>query len=108
MKLESQQDFEIAARRLLAILSTTGKERTSREIATGLEHATVASDLTGTEDWYSELVMAISLHAAGNAKEAMSKAVHAKLLAKDKNMELCQEVITAIDTQTRVTWDYSR
>jgi hypothetical protein len=38
----------------------------------------------------------------------MSKAGHAKLLAKDKNMELCQEVITAIDTQARVTWDYSR
>jgi tetratricopeptide (TPR) repeat protein len=108
MKLESQQDFEIAARRLLALLCTTGKERTAREVATGLDHATVASDLTGTEDWYSELVMAIAIHAAGNTKEAMSKAVHAKLLAQEKNIELCEKVITAIETQEKVSWDYSR
>lgn len=87
------QQHEIAARRMIAILASIRPSKTERDSAKALQHARLACALTGSENWYSELVLAMSLHSTGDKAEALTTAKHSRELANDENVELCDRVI---------------
>lgn len=106
LSLSAEQDLEIAARRRLAFLCTTGKDRSDRDIAKGLEQAQLVSDLTGSEDWYSELVLAIALYGTKDIKEALNMVEHAKLLAKEENADRCDSILSKMEANEPIDWDF--
>jgi tetratricopeptide (TPR) repeat protein len=106
--LTKEQDHEIAARRRQAVLGSIRSGKTARESAIALQHAQLVSDLTGSEDWYSELVLGMALNATGNSIEAQAKAEHARLLAKDENVALCDNVLAWIETKEPIEWKFFR
>jgi len=99
---------EIAARRLQAILGSIRSGKTARESAIALQNAQLVSDLTGSENWYSELVLGMALNATGNSIEAQAKAEHARSLAKDENVALCDTVLAWIETKEPIEWKFLR
>ena len=106
--LTNEQDHEIAARRRQAILGSIRSGKTARESTIALQHAQLVSDLTGSENWYSELVLGMALNATGNSIEAQAKAEHARSLAKDENVELCDTVLAWIETKEPIEWKFFR
>jgi hypothetical protein len=104
----SKQEHEIAARRLLAVLYSTAPKISARDAAMAMQHAQLVSDMTGEENWYSELVLAIALNASGKSKESLQKAEHAKQLAKEENIELCDCVIDSLETKKPIDWKFFR
>jgi Flp pilus assembly protein TadD len=109
-KLVVGQQHEIAARRMLAVLDTIRPLKTERDSANALDHARLASALTGSENWYSELVLAMSLHATGDQVEALTTAKHSRELASDENVEHCDRVIEWIsaDKPIELNWKFYR
>ena len=99
---------EIAARRLQAVLRSIRSGKTARESAIALQHAQLVSDLTGSENWYSELVLGMALNATGNSIEAQAKAEHARSLAKDENVALCDTFLAWIETKEPIEWKFLR
>ena len=107
--LLTRQEHEIAARRMLAIIGSSHPSKSSRESAITLQHAKLVSDLTGSENWYSELVLAMALNNSGNEIEALEKAQHAISLARDENLELCEVVLKWIDSkEPTLEWKFVR
>jgi hypothetical protein len=106
--LVNLQTHEIAARRLLAILSSTAQKPGPRDAATALQHAELVSDLTGEDDWYSELVLSMALKVSGDNKKALATAEHAKELAQDENQELCESVMDWIEHNNQLHWKFIR
>ena len=104
------QQHEIAARRMIAILTSIRPSKTERDSAKALQHARLASALTGSENWYSELVLAMSLHANGDKAEALTTAKHSRELANDENVELCDRVIEWISAAKPIelNWKFYR
>ena len=102
------QQHEIAARRMIAILSSIRPSKTTRDSAKALQHARLVSALTGNDNWYSELVLAISLQASGNHRDAIATASHSRELANDENVELCNRVIEWIsaDEPIELNWRF--
>lgn len=102
------QQHEIAARRMIAILSSIRPSKTTRDSAKALQHARLVSALTGNDNWYSELVLAISLQASGNHVDAIATASHSRELANDENVELCNRVIEWIsaDEPIELNWRF--
>jgi hypothetical protein len=100
-QLVSIQNFEIAARRQQVIVASIRPKTSSssRDAKEALKHAQLVSDLTGTEDWYSELILAMAFNATGKSMEALESAEHAKSLATDENLERCTTVLKWIETK---------
>ncbi len=100
------QDHEIAARRFIAVLIAIRPGKSAKDPADALQHAKLASDLTGKENWYSELVLSMALNVSGKTEEARTKAEHAKELSKDESAGLCTKVIEWIETKGPINWEF--
>ena len=102
------QQHEIATRRMIAILSSVRPSKTSRDSLNALQHARLVSALTGSDNWYSELVLAMSLQASGNQVDALATAIHSRELANDENVDLCDRVIEWIsaDKPIELNWKF--
>ena len=104
--LLTQQDHEIGARRYLAVLTAIRPGKSSKDSADALKHAQLASDLSGSENWYSELVLSMALNVAGKTEEALAKAIHANELAKDESADKCRQVIDWIENKEPLDWKF--
>jgi tetratricopeptide (TPR) repeat protein len=104
------QQHEIPARRMIAILAAIRPSKTERDLAKALQHARLASALTGSENWYSELVLAMSLHLTGDREEALTTAKRSRELAIDENVAICDQVIEWIsaDKPMDLNWKFYR
>ncbi len=104
--LLTQQDHEIGARRFLAVLTAIRPSKGTKDSADALKHAQLASDLSGSENWYSELVLAMALNVAGKTEDALAKAVHANGLAKEESADKCRQVIDWIENKEPLKWKF--
>ena len=100
------QDHEIGARRFLAVLTAIRPGKGTKDSADALKHAQLASDLAGSENWYSELVLSMALNVAGKTEEALAKAIHANELAKDESADKCRQVIDWIENKEPLDWKF--
>ena len=100
------QDHEIGARRFLAVLIAIRPGKSSKDSADALKHAQLASDLSGDDNWYSELVLSMAMNVAGKTEEALAKANHANELAKEESTEKCRQVIDWIKKKESLDWTF--
>jgi tetratricopeptide (TPR) repeat protein len=103
-RLVDTQQHEVASRHLLAILTAMQPNPLRRDIEAAITHARLASDFTGEEDWFSELVLAMALQVQNKKKESLEKAEHALELAEDTNQERCKKVIEWIENNGPLEW----
>ena len=100
------QDHEIGARRFLAVLIAIRPGKSSKDSADALKHAQLASELSGSESWYSQLVLSMALNVAGKTDEALAKAIHANELAKEESTDKCKQVIDWIENKKPLEWQF--
>ena len=104
--LVSIQEHETAARRFLAVLIALRPAKGKKDPADALDHAQMAADLSGQQNWYSELVLSMALHVSGKSEEAIAKAEHAKELATGEMVVRCENVIAWIKTDEPLDWKF--
>ena len=80
--------------------------KSSKDSADALKHAQLASDLSGDDNWYSELVLSMAMNVAGKTEEALAKANHANELAKEESTEKCRQVIDWIKKKESLDWTF--
>lgn len=104
--LATLKDFELEARRSLALVGYARSSKSVPDAKKSLKEAQLAYDLEPTHDWFSHVVLCLALHASKNEKEALKQLDKAEEKSTDENLELCKRIREAMVDGRTFEWDF--
>lgn len=107
-ELIDAQQFELTARRYLALVLCARPKPTRASPRQAVHEAKSALLLDPRPDWFSYFVLAQAFANQGQTEEALKNATEAKSRAKEEHVALCESLITAIQDGVRFPWDFDR
>ncbi|MFN9987132.1 MAG: tetratricopeptide repeat protein [Pirellula sp.] len=104
--LTTLKDFELEARRSLALVGYARASRSAPDAKKSLKEAQLAYDLEPTHDWFSHVVLGLAMHAAKKEPDALKQFDKAEEKATDENLELCKRIREAIVDGQTFEWNF--
>lgn len=96
---------EVAARRAIALINASYPEPSDRNKSRAMEYAKLAVQLD-SEDWVSELSLALAFSINGDSDQGSKTATHAGELAVGENQVFCDEIAEKIKQGQHSSWRF--
>ncbi|WP_146399191.1 hypothetical protein [Planctomycetes bacterium CA13] len=101
-------ELELDARRMLAVIYSLQAKEINSASFKAKEQATLVDRLSGDEDWFGKLLMAMALSVSNEHDEALTHGDKAIEFAADEQIPFVESIVQSIKDGSPLKWDFER